>query len=274
MAYDPTIYLGCAAHYLRGRPPYSRALPATLENELQLDGSGRFLDVGCGPGTLVFDLAAHFEEALGIDPDADMLAEAAREGAQRCLNHVGWVRACAEDLARMDLGQFKLVTFGQSFHWTDRERVADAVYDLLVPGGAMVLIAHEREGRPQPKGPGHPEVPHEAVRAVVDRFLGARRRAGHGYSRRHADRYEDALARTRFGVPQTIFCPGRNDIVRDADGVLAGCFSTSSAAPHLFEERLSEFAVAVRAELAKHSPSGLFWDWPGDTGLVIARKSD
>jgi hypothetical protein len=28
----------------------------------------------------------------------------------------------------------------------------------------------------------------------------------------------------------------------------------------------------VRALLAKRSPDGIFWDWPGDTGVVMARK--
>ncbi len=57
MAYDPTIYLGAAAHYVRGRPPYSPALAATLAAELGLDSRGRLLEVGCGPGVLTVQLA-------------------------------------------------------------------------------------------------------------------------------------------------------------------------------------------------------------------------
>ena len=48
--------------------------------------------------------------------------------------------AVAEDMPELDLGTFRLVTFGQSFQWTDRERVAEAVYDILEPGGALALI--------------------------------------------------------------------------------------------------------------------------------------
>ena len=76
--YDPTLYRGTAPYYARGRPPYSRALPVTLAAELGLDGAGRLLDVGCGPGVLAIELAGRFAEAIGLDPDADMLAEAAR----------------------------------------------------------------------------------------------------------------------------------------------------------------------------------------------------
>jgi hypothetical protein len=38
VTYDPTIYAGAAAHYRRGRPPYSPQLEAVLADELELDG--------------------------------------------------------------------------------------------------------------------------------------------------------------------------------------------------------------------------------------------
>ena len=50
--YDPTIYRGSAAHYRYGRPPYPPELEAVLTKELGLDGNGRLLDAGCGPGIL------------------------------------------------------------------------------------------------------------------------------------------------------------------------------------------------------------------------------
>jgi hypothetical protein len=182
------------------------------------------------------------------------------------------VRALAEDIPTLDLGMFRLVTFGQSFHWTERERVAEAVFEILEPGGALALIVHAHAGRPQPAGPGVPPIPHDEIRLLIDRYLGPRRRAGQGYAIQHTDRFEDALARTRFGRPRSIFCAGRADIVQDIDGVLANYLSTSFAAPHLFGERLHAFEADVRAELAARSPSGKFWDWPGDTEILLVRK--
>jgi hypothetical protein len=52
--YDPTIYLGSAARYRYGRPAYSPELETVLTQETGLDGNGRLLDVGCGPGVLLF----------------------------------------------------------------------------------------------------------------------------------------------------------------------------------------------------------------------------
>ncbi len=272
MPYDPTIYQGTAAYYVRGRPPYARTLAATLAAELGLDGRGRLLDVGCGPGVLAVELAARFSQAIGLDPDAGMLAEGARRAAEAGIDNIQWVQARAEDIPTLDLGTFTLVTFGSSFHWTDREQVAEAVYDILEPGGALALISHAHERRPQPAGPGHPPIPHEAIHAIIERYLGARPRTGQGLAATPIDRYEDALARTRFGSPRRLFAPGRPDIVRNIDEVLANYFSMSFAAPHLFKDKLADFEADVRAVLEQHSPSGLFWDWPGDTEILLASK--
>jgi SAM-dependent methyltransferase len=272
VTYDPTIYRGAAPYYARGRPPYSSSLVSTLERELGLEGSGRLLDVGCGPGILTIELAGTFVEAVGLDPDADMLGEGARRAAEAGVENVRWVQALAEEIPELDLGTFRLVTFGQSFQWTDRERVADAVYDIIEPGGALALVVHTRDGRPQPAGPRYPEIPHDEIRSLVARYLGPRQRAGQGFRSPPPDRYEDALRRTRFATARIVFAPGRPDIVRDVDTVVAGYFSMSTSAPHLFGNQREAFESDLRALLAAHSPSGLFWDWPGDTEIVLARK--
>jgi SAM-dependent methyltransferase len=270
--HDPTLFRGTAAYYTHGRPPYSHALVGALAGEVGLDGAGRMLDVGCGPGVLTLALAGYVTEEIGLDPDTEMLAEGARRADRAGIANTRWVRARAEDIPELDLGAFKLVTFGQSFHWTDRERVADSVYEILEPGGALALIGHAHPGRSRPPGPGHPPIPHDAIRALIRHYLGPDRRAGQGVATPPVDRHEDALARTRFGPPRRTFCAGRLDIVQDIDGVLANYLSTSFAAPHLFGDRLDDFAADVRAELTTRSPSGLFWDWPGDTEILLARK--
>jgi SAM-dependent methyltransferase len=116
---DPTLYEGAAAHYRYGRPPYSPQLEAVLAEELELDGSGRLLDVGCGPGILTVRIAPLFEEAVGLDPDPAMLAEARRSAGERGVANVRWVEATAEELPGAEPGPFRLVSFGQSFHWMD-----------------------------------------------------------------------------------------------------------------------------------------------------------
>lgn len=272
VSYDPTIYQGAAAHYRYGRPAYSPQLEAVLSEELDLDGSGRVLDAGCGPGVLTARIAHLFEEAVGLDPDQAMLAEGRRVAQERGITNIRWVQALAEDLPGAAPGPYRVVTFGQSFHWTDEARVAEAVYDMLEPGGALALIAHTVEGRPAPPSPGPPPIPHEEIKALVQKYLGSTRRAGQGIAPVRGHRFEDVLVHTRFGAPRAIFAPGIPDLVRDSESVLSGYFSMSFSAPHLFGDRVDDFATEVRELLRSRSPEGLFWDWPGDTEVVLARK--
>ena len=272
MAYDPTIYEGAAAHYRRGRPPYSRQLESVLGHELHLDGHGRLLDIGCGPGVLTLRLAHLFDAAVGLDPDAAMLAEGSRAAGEHRVANVRWVEALAEDLPGAAPGPYRLVTFGQSFHWTDEARVAEAVYDMLEPSGAMALVVHTVEGRPVPSSPGPPPIPHDEIKGLVEKYLGSTHRAGRGTSGTRRHRFEDVLTGTRFGRPRTIFLEGVTDLVRDTESVLAGYFSFSFSAPHLFGDQVDDFSADVRELLASRSPGGLFWDWPGDTELIVARK--
>ena len=79
-------------------------------------------------------------------------------------------------------GRTGSITFGQSFHWTDEARVAEALYDMLEPGGALALIVHTVEGRPAPPSPGPPPIPHAEIKALVEKYLGSTRRAGQGVS--------------------------------------------------------------------------------------------
>ena len=270
--YDPTIYEGAAAHYRRGRPAYSPQLEAVLTEELDLDGRGRLLDAGCGPGILTVRLAHLFEEAVGLDPDPAMLVEGRRVAQGRGITNIRWVQALAEDLPGAAPGSYRLVTFGQSFQWTDEARVAEVVHDMLEPGGALGLVVHTVEGRTSPPSPGPPPIPHADIKAVVEKYLGSTKRAGQGVAPVRTHRFEDVLVLTRFGMPRSIFVPGIPDLVRDSESVLSGYFSMSSSAPHLFGDRVGDFASEVREVLASRSSEGIFWDWPGDTELILARK--
>jgi hypothetical protein len=124
-----------------------------------------------------------------------------------------------------------------------------------------------------PPSPGPPPIPHAEIRALVETYLGPAPRAGQGLAPVRTQRFQDVLVRTRFGEPQVIFVPGIPDLVRTSESVLSGYFSLSSAAPHLFGDRLDDFAADVRGLLASRSPEGVFWDWPGDTEVVISRRA-
>jgi ubiquinone/menaquinone biosynthesis C-methylase UbiE len=160
-----------------------------------------------------------------------MLAEARRAATELGIRTIRWVKALAEELPGAAPGPYRLVTFGQSFHWTDEARVAEAVYDMLEPGGTLALIVHTPEGRSRPPSPGPPPIPHEEIKALVETYLGSTRRVGQGIAPVRNHRFEDVLVRTRFGAPRVIFAPGTPDLVRDSESVLSGYFSLSPPRP-------------------------------------------
>lgn len=268
MIWDETLYAGVADHYARGRLPYAPGLPSALADLLGLDGRGRLLDVGCGPGTLALSLAPLFGEVVGVDADGGMIAVAERRAAELGVR-ARWIRARAEELPA-GLGTFTAATFGQSFHWMDRDLVAATVHGLLRPGGAFV---HVSDLKGEILGPCDlPRPPYEEIEELVRAYLGPVRRAGQGFLPQGTPSGEAAvLARAGFSGPARRVVPGGDVLERSADDILAWVFSLSSSAPHLFGDRLDTFSQDVLGLLRDASPAGRFAERRPSTEVFVWR---
>jgi SAM-dependent methyltransferase len=238
-----------------------------------LDGQGRLIDVGCGPGTVALRLAHLFEEVVGVDADADMLLEAERRATELGIGNARWVHLLAEDLPA-GLGTFRIATFAQSFHWMDRDRVAAAVFAMLEPNGAFVQVSTEAGGLAEPdRSLPHPLPPWTRVQELVSGYLGPVRRAGQGVLLYGTpDGEAEVLARAGFAAPEIVGVEGREVLVRSVDDLIAAVFSNSGSAPHLLGARLAEFEAELRVLLERASPSGLFAEQTRDVELRVWRK--
>ncbi len=209
-AWDPTLYAGSARFYATGRVAYPAELVDVLVDALALDGSGRLLDVGCGPGSLTLLLASHFAEAIGVDADPDMLAEAAQLAEEQNVRNVSWQQLRAEELPA-GLPPVRVATFAQSLHWMDRRRVTAAVHAMLEPGGAAIHVhATTHRGLATNARLTHPRPPREQITRLVRRYLGPQPRAGQGVLTAGNSEPEEVVYRAAgFTGPERFEVPGR-----------------------------------------------------------------
>jgi SAM-dependent methyltransferase len=271
-AWDPRLYEGSAPYYARGRLPYPPEMAAVLRDELALDGTGRLIDLGCGPGSVALLLASLFAEVVGVDPDAGMIAEAQTEAARRGVGNARWVELPAEALPD-DLGSFRVATLAQSFHWMDRKKVASTVRSMLEPAGSWVHInATTHRGVDGADDLPLPSPPHVEIGDLIHEYLGPTRRAGTKTLTNGTATGEDAvMVAAGFSGPRRVTVAGHL-YERSEEEVVASVFSLSWAAPHLFADRIGKFETELRHLLRRASPEGRFAKRAREIELVIWTK--
>ena len=257
MPYDPDLFAGAAAWYRRYRPPYGDEAFAHVIRAFGLDGTGRLLDLGCGPGILAVPLSEHVSEVLAMDPDADMLAEGRLYAAERGRTNITWMQAGSEDLSPA-LGRFRCAVMGQSFHWMDRDAVLRAYEDLLEDGGGFALI---NPGVNRPIESWEP-----LIEPIIARYLSPLNPPQRSPERTQAP----SLARSRFIIePDVEFTL---TLARDAESVIGYYRSTSGAGRRRLGDRADAFDDEIRETLARAYPPR--WTETLVTSVVIGRKPE
>jgi SAM-dependent methyltransferase len=259
--WDESLFAGAAGYYEQGRLPYTPGLADALAHDLGLDGRGRLLDVGCGPGTVARRLAPLFEAVVGLDPDPGMLAEAARLAASEGVVRATWVRERAETLPA-GLGAFRVITFGASFHWMDRPRVARAVRTMLTPDGAAVQVdapGYRADALLMETGHGRlrfPPPPDEAMEGLRRRYLGPDRRAGQGIRNTSPGGEDDVFQAAGFLPARTVVAPGGRSITAL---IRSSRVSSRTRGPRPISSGIasgSSRATCVRCSLRRLWPAG------------------
>lgn len=241
--WDETLFAGAAPFYERGRLPYPEGLVAALAGELA--SGGTLVDIGAGPGTLSLMLAPAVAKVVAVEPDPEMVAHGREAAVERGITTIEWQVVPAEEMV-LAPGSVDVAIFAQSFHWTDRPRVAVALRTALRAGGHLVLVAPV-------------EVPLPSWRAPVDRlvaeFLGETRRAGRRLLPDGTPGDEEqVLAAAGFAGPVRRVVGDTRPVLRDVESVVAEVHSLSSSAPQLFGDRLAEFDARLRTLLGAAAP--------------------
>lgn len=119
----------------------------------------------------------------GIDPEPEMLAKAKVQANISGVNNMTLVEGSSYELndLKPQLGEFRMVTMGRSFHWMDRrDTTLQTLDEMIVPGGGIVVVGDASLWTRL----GDVSISTQAndwqkqVKAVVQRWLGEARRAG------------------------------------------------------------------------------------------------
>lgn len=102
-------------------------------------GGDTAVDVGCGTGNLLRALSEIFPNAIGIEPDADTAATAARRftGNEIRIEH--------RNFGSEPSGAYDLITFVASLHHMPLRTALQDARAALRPGGRIVIVGVARE---------------------------------------------------------------------------------------------------------------------------------
>lgn len=257
---DPAAlaFTECAPYY-KFRAPYAPEAFVSIRASFGLNRSSRALDLGCGPGTVTLPLAGIVGSVIAIDPCVEMIEEGRKGAALAGCDNIQWRCMKAEEVTE-ELGQFDLVSMGQSFHWMQRDRVLQQVAHMIKTGGGLVVI---NPGRRRPQESWEP-----LVHDVIARYITPRERHP---SKSPEPAHEPALLRSEaFSVFTTTEYAMAFE--RDIASIIGYAYSMSSSPRSDFGARAADFERELSSALLRMSPSGIFREQV-ETELIVAKRA-
>lgn len=246
------VFEGTAGYYGRHRPGLPPEAIALLASVGSASRPRRLLDIGTGTGLVVKALLDRFDDIIALDTDAEMLAIAETDLRWR-LPHgarLSLCRGAAEEFLPPPGWRADLVTLCRVFRWLDRPAVLARLNQHVAPHGAVAVLADR--GLWTATNPWL-----QAVRGVVQDFLGPQRRASIGAFTATPEPFGQTLRASAFSDVTESYVPVRR--TWSSDGVLDSLYSTTFAAPHLlFGDRRDRFETAVKRILALFSDNDTF----------------
>jgi SAM-dependent methyltransferase len=230
-------FTGLANLYARCRPSYPAAAVDHIVSRCGLGPGSLLVDVGCGTGISSRLFAARGVPVLGLEPNADMRAQAAAEPPAPGCPPPGYADGRAEATG-LEGGVADVVLAAQAFHWFDAEAALREFHRVLKPEGWVALLWNERD-----ESDGFTA----AFGAVI--------RSGSGAAALEASRGragEPLLVSPLFREGTRVVFANSQEL--DEDGVLGRAFSASYAPRE--PARAEAFAAALREVFGRFQQGG------------------
>ena len=119
---------------------YTKTL-SILETFLKVQKNDLVLDLGCGPGNLIYPLLKYTSKIIGIDISKNALTVAKKYFV--CKN-VGFILADAENLPLRDECLDKIFAFEVLEHLPNPQKALIEIYRVLKPRGLLVMLQQYR----------------------------------------------------------------------------------------------------------------------------------
>jgi ubiquinone/menaquinone biosynthesis C-methylase UbiE len=245
-------FTGLAAQYARCRPDYPDAAIDFILAHCGIGPGSVVVDVGCGTGISTRCLARRGVPVVGLEPNADMRAQAEGQAVPLSCPAPRYLPGQAEATG-LPTGSVDLVLAAQAFHWFDRDAALNEFHRILKPRGWTVLIWNERdESDPFTAAYG------AVIRSAPEAGAIEAPRAQAGTALLTSTLFE-AQERRVFANQQTL----------DAQGVLGRAFSASYAPRDPAEAQ--RFAAALKHCFARFEQRGRV-ELRYETSVYVGRR--
>ncbi len=239
------------------REPYPPKFFKTVAARLGLTRQTRFLDVGCGPGSLVLGFAPYVGRSTAIDPEPEML-RAARAAAADAKLDITFIKTGIEALDGAD-GSFDLVTIGRALHWFPREAALAVLERIVAPGGRIAICGSADTDAP--------------VNAWAVHFKEVRRVWSPDFDEsRYKLDLDQWFAASRFRKLHEICVEYRHRV--SVPDLIGRAVSFSITSPAVLGERRPQFEAAIEAAVAPFANGGAVEEELAVTAMVFGGDQD
>ncbi len=252
---EPTRrFSGLADAYARFRPSYPAAAIDFVLEWCGLTPESVLVDIGCGTGIASRQFAARGLRVIGIEPNADMRAQARGEPVPAGAPAPEYRDGRAETTG-LPPSSADAVLAAQAFHWFDPSATLPEFHRILRPGGWVALLWNTRDNS-------------DVFTAAYGRLVWSLTDRG-----RTPEMHEDSPAALRRSPLFEAREPATfaNEQRLDEDGLLGRAFSASYAPKE--PERREAYAAALRRLFHEHARKG-FVVLAYRTEVHLARKRD